>query len=79
MRTSGLVAAEKECSVSRELAAMLQARLDTAAAETRAAADELSAAREEIVSLNNKLEETARLKTAHEKKIVEMRSKLGEM
>ena len=79
VRTSGLVAAEKECSVSRELAAMLQARLDTAAAETRAAADELSAAREEIVSLNNKLEETARLKTAHEKEIVEMRSKLGEM
>ena len=44
VRTSGLVAAEKECSVSRELAAMLQTRLDTAATETRAAADELSAA-----------------------------------
>ena len=76
VKTAELLSAEKETSVSRSMAEMLQARLDKISLELREVSDELSSAKEEIMTLNRKSEENSKLKEILEKKLEELRFEL---
>ena len=76
VKNVSLASAEKETSVSRNMAEMLQARLDKTLLEMRTASDELSSAMEEIMTLNRKMEENTKLKEVTEKKLEEIKQKL---
>ena len=76
VKTSSLVAAEKEGTVSKEMTEMLQDRLDKASKEIRTVSDELSNAMEEILNLNRKLDENVKIKDVVEKKLNDLKSEL---
>ena len=77
VKNVNLVSAEKENSVSRNMAEMLQTRLDKTLLEMRSTSDELSSAMEEIMSLNRKMEENTKLKELLEKRLEEMKQQLN--
>ena len=79
VKTTNLVSAEKEGAMNRDMAEMLQGRLDSSVKETREVSEELGRAREEIVSLNTRMEESARLKIVLETKITALKSTLTSM
>ena len=79
LKTANLVSADKEGAVNKDMAEMLQGRLDTAVKETREVSEELSRAREEIVSLNVRMEESSRVKNVLESKITELKSSVISM